>query len=198
MLNFTDIINEARTRTNYDSVSLLTSEITKYINKVKKEIPKNVQDVIYLTQKYGLMDADSIQEIMNSSKNQLVDISKKLNIDINELNLLSDKIDVTNKNRQIIALDSTVGKNKTDVMKERISEINPQCNVTSIPCFYTKEKEVDLNGFDYVVDAIDTVTSKLTLIEEATRLSIPIISCMGTGNKLNPSMLEITDISKTD
>lgn len=102
MLNFTDIINEARTRTNYDSVSLLTSEITKYINKVKKEIPKNVQDVIYLTQKYGLMDADSIQEIMNSSKNQLVDISKKLNIDINELKSLQTQLNGLKKQIRLL------------------------------------------------------------------------------------------------
>ena len=82
-------------------------------------------------------------------------------------------------------------------MKERIREINPECNVTSITCFYTKEKEVDIEGFSYVVDAIDTVTSKLTLIEEANKLSVPIISCMGTGNKLDPTRFEITDISKT-
>lgn len=109
----------------------------------------------------------------------------------------NDTISKSNINRQLIALTSTVGLNKTDVMKERILEINPDCNITSLPCFYTKEKEVNIEGFDYVVDAIDTVTSKLTLIEEASRLSIPIISCMGTGNKLDPTKFEITDISKT-
>jgi RNA polymerase sigma factor (sigma-70 family) len=92
MLNFTDIINESRARVNYDSVSLLTSEITKYINKVKKEIPKNVQDIIYLTQKYGLMNATDIQEIIDASKSQLVDLSKKFNIDINELKTLQTQL----------------------------------------------------------------------------------------------------------
>ena len=74
----------------------------------------------------------------------------------------NDTVSKSNINRQLIALTSTVGLNKTDVMKERILEINPDCNVTSVPCFYTKEKEVNIEGFDYVVDAIDTVTSKLT------------------------------------
>ena len=109
----------------------------------------------------------------------------------------NDTVSESNINRQLIALTSTVGLNKTDVMKERILEINYECNVTSVPCFYTKEKKVDIEGFSYVVDAIDTVTSKLTLIEEANRLSVPIISCMGTGNKLDPTKFEIADISKT-
>ena len=109
----------------------------------------------------------------------------------------NDTVSESNINRQLVALTSTIGKNKTEVMKARILEINPECNVTSIPCFYTKEKEVDIDGYDYVVDAIDTVTSKLTLIEEANRLSVPIISCMGTGNKLDPTRFEIADISKT-
>lgn len=109
----------------------------------------------------------------------------------------NDTVSKSNINRQLVALSSTIGKTKTDVMKSRIFEINPECTVTSIPCFYTKEKEVSIDGFDYVIDAIDTVTSKLALIEEANRLSIPIISCMGTGNKLDPTMFEIADISKT-
>ena len=109
----------------------------------------------------------------------------------------NDTVSESNINRQLVALSSTVGLNKTDVMRDRILEINPDCNVTSIPCFYTKEKEVNISGFDYVVDAIDTVTSKLTLIEEATRLCVPIISSMGTGNKLDPTRFEIADISKT-
>lgn len=109
----------------------------------------------------------------------------------------NDTVSESNINRQLIALSSTIGLNKTDVMRDRILEINPACHVTSIPCFYTKDKEVDISGFDYVVDAIDTVTSKLTLIEEAVRLSLPIISSMGTGNKLDPTKFEIADISKT-
>lgn len=91
----------------------------------------------------------------------------------------NDTVSESNINRQLIALSSTIGKNKTDVMCDRILDINPECNVESIPCFYTKEKEIKIEGYDYIVDAIDTVTSKLTLIEEANKLSIPIISSMG-------------------
>lgn len=109
----------------------------------------------------------------------------------------NDTVSESNINRQLVALSETIGQQKTDVMKERILQINPKCNVICFPCFYTKEKEVDISEFDYVVDAIDTVTSKIVLIKEATRLSVPIISSMGTGNKLDPTKFEITDISKT-
>lgn len=109
----------------------------------------------------------------------------------------NDTVAESNINRQIIALTSTIGIAKVKVMTERISDINPDCCVTPYECFYTKEKEVDISGYDYVVDAIDTVTSKLVLIEEANRLKIPIISSMGTGNKLDPTRFEIADISKT-
>ena len=109
----------------------------------------------------------------------------------------SDVVNTTNINRQIIALSSTVGKLKVSIMAERIKDINPDCTVTEFPCFYTKEKEIDISGYDYIVDAIDTVTSKLALIEDAAEKGIPIISCMGTGNKLCPEKFEITDISKT-
>lgn len=108
-----------------------------------------------------------------------------------------DTVSKSNINRQIIALDSTVGKTKVSVMAKRIYDINPNCTVTEFPCFYTKDKEIDISGYDYVIDAIDTVTSKIVLIEEASRLNIPIISCMGTGNKLCPEKFEITDIYKT-
>lgn len=109
----------------------------------------------------------------------------------------SDAVAESNINRQIIALTSTIGIAKVKVMAERILDINPDCCVTPLECFCTKEKEVDISGYDYVVDAIDTVTSKLVLIEEANRLGIPIISSMGTGNKLDPTRFEIADISKT-
>ena len=109
----------------------------------------------------------------------------------------NDIVSESNINRQLIALTSTIGMSKVEVMAKRILDINPDCEVTPIECFYTKEKEVDISGYDYVIDAIDTVTSKLTLIEEASKLNIPIISSMGTGNKLNPTMFEITDIQKT-
>lgn len=108
-----------------------------------------------------------------------------------------DVVSKSNINRQIIALSSTVGKPKVSVMAERIRDINPYCDVTEYPCFYTNNKEIGISGYDYVIDAIDTVSSKIALIEEAIRLSVPIISCMGTGNKLSPEKFEITDIYKT-
>lgn len=108
----------------------------------------------------------------------------------------NDTVSVTNINRQLIALHSTIGRNKTEVAKERILDINPDAKVTIHNLFYTGT-EIDLSGFDYIADAIDSVTSKINLIENAYRLKIPIISSMGTGNKLNPQKLTITDIYKT-
>ena len=109
----------------------------------------------------------------------------------------NDTVAPTNINRQIIALHSTLGKPKVDVMKARILDINPDCEVEAFNTFYTAEKEIDVSGYDYIVDAIDTVTSKLVLIEEAKKYHIPIICSMGTGNKLDPTLFEITDIYKT-
>lgn len=108
-----------------------------------------------------------------------------------------DIVAESNINRQIIALSSTIGKPKVSVMSERIRDINPDCVVMEFPYVYTKNKEIDISGYDYIIDAIDTVTSKIVLIEEATRLNIPIISCMGTGNKLEHEKFEIADIYKT-
>ncbi len=109
----------------------------------------------------------------------------------------NDTISPSNINRQIIALSSTVGRRKTEVMKERILDINPKCNIETSNLFYTKSTDIELDGFNYIVDAIDAVSSKLVLIETAKRLSIPIISSMGTGNKLDPSRFKICDIYKT-
>lgn len=109
----------------------------------------------------------------------------------------NDTVNVTNINRQIIALQSTVGMLKTEAAKARILDINPNCNVTLYSCFYTGN-EFPLDEFDYIADAIDSVTSKLNLIENAIKLNIPIISSMGTGNKLDPTKLVVTDISKTE
>ncbi|MCM1227406.1 MAG: tRNA threonylcarbamoyladenosine dehydratase [Clostridium sp.] len=109
----------------------------------------------------------------------------------------SDTVSITNINRQIIALHSTVGMKKTDAAKRRIADINPSAEIAAIDCFYTGS-EIDLSGFDYIADAIDTVSSKLALIENAYKLGIPIISSMGTGNKLDPSKLTVTDIYKTE
>lgn len=108
-----------------------------------------------------------------------------------------DTVDITNINRQLIALSSTVGMPKTKVMSERIRNINPDCKVEEFAIFYKNSSDIDLSVYDYIIDAIDTVTAKLILISEAMRLNIPIISCMGTGNKLDASKFKISDISKT-
>lgn len=109
----------------------------------------------------------------------------------------NDTVSITNINRQIIALHSTIGKYKTDIMKDRIHDINPACDVITSNVFYTKYDDVNIEGFDYIVDAIDSVSSKLTLISHSKDLNIPIISSMGTGNKLDSTRFKITDIKKT-
>lgn len=110
-----------------------------------------------------------------------------------------DKICLTNLNRQIIATRKTIGKYKVDVMKERILEINPNANVETYQEFYMPNSENKIldKTIDYVVDSIDTVTAKIELAMNCNELGIPIISSMGTGNKLDPSRFEITDIYKT-
>lgn len=110
-----------------------------------------------------------------------------------------DTVDITNLNRQIIATDKTVGMNKTDVLEERLLTINPDLKINKYNLFYLPEtaEEIDLSEYDFVVDCIDNVTAKLELIERCEKLDIPIISSMGTGNKLHPEMLEIADINKT-
>ena len=109
----------------------------------------------------------------------------------------NDEVAVTNLNRQLIALHSTLGMKKVEAAKARILDINPNIQVTALDCFYTGD-EVDLSGFDYIADAIDSVTSKLNLIENAYKLGVPLISSMGTGNKLDPTKLVVTDIYKTE
>lgn len=108
----------------------------------------------------------------------------------------NDTVNITNINRQLIALHSTIGMQKTEAAKARILDINPECHVTALNQFYTGS-EIELSGFNWIADAIDTVSSKLALIENAHRLGVNIISCMGTGNKLDPTKLILTDISKT-
>ena len=110
-----------------------------------------------------------------------------------------DKVCLTNINRQIYATHKTVGKYKVDVAKERILEINPQANVNIFKTFYSPETAdlFDFNNYDYVVDAIDTVTGKIELVMNADRTGTPIISSMGAGNKLNPAEFEVADIYKT-
>ena len=111
----------------------------------------------------------------------------------------NDNIDITNINRQIHANVNTIGKSKVKCMKERILQINPNLDVVIYQEYYDKSKTNLLisNSYDYVVDAIDSVTSKLDLIEECTKKGIPLISSMGAGNKLDPTKFEISDISKT-
>jgi len=110
-----------------------------------------------------------------------------------------DKVCLTNINRQIIATQKTVGKYKVDVMKERVLEINPDANVITHQCFYSAETadSFDFTQYDYIVDAIDTVSAKIEMIVRAQDKNVPIISCMGAGNKLDPTRFEVTDIYKT-
>ena len=110
-----------------------------------------------------------------------------------------DKIEITNLNRQIHALHSTIGEQKTEAMKNRILDINPKAKVETYNNKETKEKEEELinETINYVIDCVDTITTKLKLIETAKAKNIPIISSMGTGNKLDPTKFEITDIYKT-
>lgn len=110
-----------------------------------------------------------------------------------------DTVSMTNINRQLIALHSTVGKDKTAVMAERIHDICPETEVLEYPVNYTAENKdlIDFSSYDYIVDAIDMVTSKILLIEEAKKAGTEVISCMGTGNKFDPTQFEVVDISKT-
>lgn len=111
-----------------------------------------------------------------------------------------DKVCLTNLNRQIIATHDTMGKDKCDVMKERILSINPEANVEIRKCFYLPENAdtFDFSQYSYVIDCVDTVSAKLSIVEKAIKLGIPVISAMGAGNKMNPADLEVSDISKTE
>ena len=109
-----------------------------------------------------------------------------------------DEVDITNLNRQIIATRKTIGKPKVEVAKERILEINPEANVEIYQEFFMPETKGILDeSIDYIVDAVDTVTAKIELVVRANKLNIPIISSMGTGNKLDPTKFEVADIYKT-
>lgn len=112
----------------------------------------------------------------------------------------ADKVDITNINRQIIALSSTVGRYKAEVAKERIADINPDCEVTAVNEFYSEENTagINLSDYDYVVDAIDSVRSKVFLIKSAYEKGVRVISSMGAGNKLDPTKFRVADINKTE
>ena len=110
-----------------------------------------------------------------------------------------DKVSKTNINRQIIALEDTIGKYKVDVMKDRILKINPNCNVNSYNMFYLPENKdkIDFSKYDYIIDAVDTVSAKISIIENARLNNKMVISAMGAGNKLDPMRFEIADINQT-
>lgn len=110
-----------------------------------------------------------------------------------------DSVSVSNINRQIIALHSTVGRPKVEVMKKRMLDINPYCKVNAYNVFYLPENadEFDLSGYDYIADAVDTVAAKLEIAERAYKLGIPVISAMGAGNKTDPTRFEVADIANT-
>ena len=119
---------------------------------------------------------------------------------IGQIDLIDhDTVSVSNLNRQLLATHATVGMPKVEAAKKRILEINPECTVRMFPVFYLPEtaEQFDFTQYDYIVDAIDTVTGKLQLIQAAHNCGTPIISCMGTGNKLNGTAFEVADISKT-
>lgn len=110
-----------------------------------------------------------------------------------------DTVSLSNINRQIIATHDTIDKYKVDVMKERILSINPEANVDARRCFFLPENanEFDFSEYDYVVDAVDTVTAKLEIITRAKQSNVPVISSMGAGNKLDPTKFQVADIYKT-
>ena len=119
---------------------------------------------------------------------------------IGHLDLIdSDTVSLSNRNRQILATRSTLGLPKTEAAKRRVLDINEEAQVTTWELFYNADTadRIDLSVYDYIVDAIDTVTAKLLLIQRAHEAAVPIISCMGTGNKLDPTAFQVTDISKT-
>lgn len=110
-----------------------------------------------------------------------------------------DKVNKSNINRQIIALNSTIGRSKVEAMKERINDINEACIVNGFEMFYLPETEdqFDFSQYDYIVDAVDTVTSKISLVVKAKENNVPIISSMGAGNKLDPTAFQVADIYET-
>lgn len=111
----------------------------------------------------------------------------------------NDTVSISNLNRQIIALHSTIGKYKVDVAKERFLDINPECKINVIRCFFTSEtsSQFDFSSYDYVVDCIDTVSGKIQIVMQAKQAGVPVICSMGAGNKMNPALFEVADIYQT-
>ena len=108
-----------------------------------------------------------------------------------------DTVAISNINRQIVALHSTIGRYKVDVMRERILDINPLIKVNALNIYYAEDTDIDLSTYDYIVDAIDSVKAKLLLIKKAKEVGVPIISCMGAGNKLSATSFRVADIYST-
>lgn len=115
------------------------------------------------------------------------------NIDIID----NDTVSITNINRQLCALESTVGRPKVDVVAERLRDIDPDICVRPIELFFLPDTEFDLSRYDYIIDAIDTVSAKIEIAVRAEKSGVPVISCMGTGNKLDPTALVVEDLAKT-
>jgi tRNA A37 threonylcarbamoyladenosine dehydratase len=134
----------------------------------------------------GGVGGHALESIARSGINNIVIVDK-------------DIVDISNLNRQLISLNSNIGELKTSVAKKRILDINPSCDVNTLNIFLDNTNMEDLFKYkiDYLIDACDTTTTKILLIKECLKRNIKIISCMGTGNKFNPSMLEIIDIRKT-
>ena len=110
----------------------------------------------------------------------------------------SDTVNITNINRQLIANLNTIGKNKVDMMEEHLLSINNEIKVTKLCLFYEKDDtSINFSKYDFVIDCIDTVSSKIAIIEKCHKLGVPVISALGCGNKMNPAEVEITDLSKT-
>ncbi len=109
----------------------------------------------------------------------------------------NDTVSLSNINRQIIALSSTVGEKKTEVVKRRILDISPDCEVLALDLFFLPETELAFSSYDYVVDAVDTVSAKIEIIRRAKEAGVPVISCMGTGNKRSAQGFAVENISKT-
>ncbi len=154
---------------------------------VKEENLLNFQNKTVLVVGIGGVGGYVVEALVRSGLNSIILVDH-------------DTISKSNINRQIIALNSTQSKLKTEVLKERIYDINPNCKVITHSLFYNQDTNTTVfsDEIDYIVDACDTVTSKQLLIKEAKNRNVPIISCMGTGNKFDPSKLEITTLDKTN
>lgn len=148
---------------------------------------KKIQDKSVLIFGLGGVGGNAVECIARSGFGTIILVDK-------------DTVDITNINRQLLALDSTIDKLKVDVMKSRILDINPDCTVLTYPIFYNFETKDIIweNKIDYVIDCIDTITFKIDIIKHCMDHSIPFISVMGTGNKFHPEKLEIMPLSKTE